>query len=103
MSRKSFGFVSARVESDRGDDWRKRSACKDESPELFFPVGTSGPALMQVEQAKAVCRRCPVRTDCRDWSIEAGIADGVWGGLSEEEREQEMRTRGLRIVRAVHR
>ncbi len=40
-------------------DWRHDSVCRDEDPELFFPIGTSGPALLQVEQAKSVCRRCP--------------------------------------------
>nr|BFE68086.1 hypothetical protein GCM10020092_013870 [Actinoplanes digitatis] len=37
-------------------DWRHHAICRDEDPELFFPIGTSGPALLQVEQAKAVCR-----------------------------------------------
>ena len=41
-------------------DWRHDAICRDEDPELFFPIGTSGPALLQVEQAKAVCRRCRV-------------------------------------------
>ena len=45
-------------------DWRHRAACRDEDPELFFPVGTSGPALLQITEAKAVCRRCPVNTEC---------------------------------------
>jgi len=39
-------------------DWRHRAACRDEDPELFFPVGNSGPALLQISEAKAVCRRC---------------------------------------------
>ena len=41
-------------------DWRHRAICRDEDPELFFPIGNTGPALLQIEQAKAVCRRCPV-------------------------------------------
>ena len=40
-------------------DWRGHAACRDEYPELFFPVGTSGPALLQIAEAKTVCRRCP--------------------------------------------
>ena len=45
-------------------DWRHRAACRDEDPELFFPVGNSGPALLQISEAKAVCRRCPVASSC---------------------------------------
>ena len=45
-------------------DWRHRAACRDEDPELFFPIGNTGPALVQIEEAKAVCRRCPVIEPC---------------------------------------
>ena len=39
------------------DDWRDHAACRHEDPDLFHPIGTSGPTLMQTEEAKAVCRR----------------------------------------------
>jgi WhiB family redox-sensing transcriptional regulator len=67
-------------------DWRHRAVCRDEDPELFFPIGNTGPALMQIEEAKAVCRRCPVMSECLAWALESGQDAGVWGGLSEDER-----------------
>jgi WhiB family transcriptional regulator, redox-sensing transcriptional regulator len=67
-------------------DWRHRAACRDEDPELFFPVGTSGPALLQIAEAKIACRRCPVSTECLNWALASGQDTGVWGGMSEDER-----------------
>ncbi|GAA4672419.1 MULTISPECIES: WhiB family transcriptional regulator [Amycolatopsis] len=66
--------------------WVHDAACREESPELFFPVGTSGPALRQTARAKAVCAGCPVRSECLEWALESGQDAGVWGGLSEDER-----------------
>ncbi|MFI7497944.1 WhiB family transcriptional regulator [Streptomyces sp. NPDC049687] len=68
------------------DNWRQHAACRHEDPDLFFPIGTSGPALLQAEQAKAVCRRCPVREPCLEWAMETDQTLGVWGGTSEAER-----------------
>jgi WhiB family transcriptional regulator, redox-sensing transcriptional regulator len=78
----------ARTSSGRPEfgDWRHSSACRDEDPELFFPVGTTGPAERQVEAAKAVCRRCMVTSECLAWALDTGQDAGVWGGLSEDER-----------------
>jgi WhiB family redox-sensing transcriptional regulator len=56
------------------------------SPELFFPVGTTGPALLQLAEAKRVCAGCPVQCMCLEWAMLAGVEHGVWGGLGEEER-----------------
>jgi len=53
-------------------DWRNRAACLDKDPELFFPVGNTGPALLQIEEAKSVCRRCPVVDTCLQWALESG-------------------------------
>ena len=77
-------------------DWRHHALCRDEDPELFFPIGTAGPAAVQVEQAKVVCRRCPVTADCLTWAIETGQDAGVWGATSEDERRALAR-RSLRV------
>lgn len=71
---------------DNDEDWRGRGACRDVDPETFFPIGDSGPAVLQVEQAKAVCRRCDVQEKCLQWALDAGQDSGVWGGMSEVER-----------------
>ena len=67
-------------------DWRDRAACRDEDPDLFFPIGTAGSALTQIEQAKAVCRRCPVLQECLRWALSTGQDVGIWGALTPEER-----------------
>ena len=66
--------------------WRDHAACLSEDPELLFPDGTAAPALLQTEEAKAVCRRCEVAEACLKWAIETGQDTGVWGGKSEGER-----------------
>jgi WhiB family redox-sensing transcriptional regulator len=80
-------------------DWRHNAVCRDEDPELFFPIGNTGPALLQIEEAKAVCRRCPVTKQCLQWALESVTADGVWGGLSEDERRAMKRRAARRRAR----
>ena len=71
-------------------DWRHNAVCRGEDPDLFFPIGNTGPALLQIEEAKAVCRRCPVMEHCLQWALESGQDSGVWGevfftfGMSHE-------------------
>jgi WhiB family transcriptional regulator, redox-sensing transcriptional regulator len=67
-------------------DWRHAAACRDEDPELFYPVGVTGPALLQIEDAKDVCRRCESIDRCLQFALEQGIDQGIYGGMSEEER-----------------
>ncbi|MBO0847844.1 MAG: WhiB family transcriptional regulator [Pseudonocardia sp.] len=76
-------------------DWRQRASCRNEDPELFFPVGTSGPALLQVAEAKAVCQSCPVADECLMFALRNGADAGVWGGLSEDERRELARRVGV--------
>jgi WhiB family transcriptional regulator, redox-sensing transcriptional regulator len=77
-------------------DWRHHAACQDADPELFFPIGNTGPALLQIDEAKKVCRRCAVLESCLQWALDSGQDAGVWGGLSEDERRA-LKRRGARI------
>ncbi|OLT18159.1 transcription factor WhiB [Pseudonocardia sp. CNS-139] len=74
------------------DDWRLRAACRDEDPELFFPVSATGPGARQIARAKAVCARCPVRAECLAYALDEGLAHGVFGGTTEDERRALRRT-----------
>ncbi len=79
--------------------WRDRAACRGEDPELFFPVGIGGPALLQIAEAKRVCRGCPVVSECLVTALAVGDG-GVRGGLSESEREAVSRARARDLYRA---
>ncbi|MDX3587558.1 WhiB family transcriptional regulator [Streptomyces europaeiscabiei] len=74
---------------------RPRAACADEDSELFFPIGNTGPALLQIEEAKAVCRRgCPLMESCLQGALERNEL-GVWGGTDEDDRRR-MKRRAAR-------
>ncbi|MGW5128534.1 WhiB family transcriptional regulator [Streptomyces sp. NPDC004069] len=77
------------------ENWRERGACRFEDPELFFPLGESGPSVRQIAQARAVCHRCPVLRECRAWALRNSEYDGVWGGMTAGERRAAAR-RGSR-------
>jgi WhiB family redox-sensing transcriptional regulator len=55
----------------------------------------------EIEEAKQVCRRCPVMDDCLRWAIDSGQDAGVWGGLSEDERRA-VKRRAIRARTASH-
>lgn len=74
--------------------WRNRSACLNENPELFFPIGSAALARLQAERAKDVCRGCEVAQICLTWAMESGQDAGVLGGMSEDERNALKRRRG---------
>jgi WhiB family redox-sensing transcriptional regulator len=71
-----------------GQAWRLQAVCAETDPELWFP-GKGGSS----EEAKKVCRACPVRNECLDWALRTNEPYGVWGGLSTHERRKLMRRR----------
>lgn len=76
--------------------WRSDAACRDTDPDLFFPVGTTGPAITQIDAAKEVCAACEARVECLEFAIATNQDSGVWGGTSEEERRKIRRANAAR-------
>jgi len=67
-------------------NWRDDAACLYADPDLFFPISMTGPALGQVDEAKRICRSCPVREPCLAWALSVPDVAGIWGGTTESER-----------------
>ena len=83
------------------EDWRDQASCRSVDPDLFFPVGTTGVALVQIEHAKSVCRSCTAREACLEFALATNQESGIWGGTSEEERRKLRKQRLARQRRAV--
>jgi WhiB family redox-sensing transcriptional regulator len=68
--------------------WKAKGACHGMDPNIFFPEKEkdSGEAI-------AICRPCPVRPICLEYAIEHRVKDGVWGGMTDKERQKLARQR----------
>jgi WhiB family redox-sensing transcriptional regulator len=70
-------------------EWADDAACREVGDyEMWFPEKGGSAAL-----AKAICKGCRVRAECLDYALDHGQHFGVWGGLSEKEREPLRRER----------
>jgi WhiB family transcriptional regulator, redox-sensing transcriptional regulator len=83
-------------------DWQMRGACRGMDSALFFhPEGERGRARAGREaHAKQICSSCPVLVRCRAHALAVHEPYGVWGGLSEAERDEIVRAqdRTLRVL-----
>lgn len=73
-------------------DWLANAACAGMDSRAFFANGCH--ARAQVHAAQKVCNACPVQAECRNWAIQTGERNGVWGGMSQ----QELRRKRLRFT-----
>jgi WhiB family redox-sensing transcriptional regulator len=81
-------------------DWQLRGSCRGMDSSFFFhPDGERGPARARREaRAKAVCQHCPVLEQCRRHALAVQEPYGIWGGLSESEREAIIRSRKRQLA-----
>lgn len=75
------------------EDWQIRGRCREEDPDIFFyDYNQRGEArTARAMAAKVICAACPVIKECREFALERREPYGVWGGMTEEERDAHLR------------
>lgn len=69
---------------DRGE-WVTQAQCRGGDPDALFVRGA------EQRKAAAICRACPVMTECRADALDNKVEFGVWGGLTERQRRAVLR------------
>ena len=67
--------LSMLLDEVRPEDARAELPCRVYDPELFFAESPQ-----DVEEAKALCRSCPVQAACLAGALQRREPWGVWGG-----------------------
>jgi WhiB family transcriptional regulator, redox-sensing transcriptional regulator len=83
--------------------WQYEAACRGEDSELFFAPNyfeRKEEKEAREAKAKAICVRCPVRTDCLEYALRNREPHGIWGALNEIERKALIRERERSARRA---
>jgi hypothetical protein len=68
--------------------WAGDALCREHPEISFFPETDA-----LTNDAKAVCRECPVIDDCLTYALADDSLVGVWGGTTERERSNYRETR----------
>lgn len=78
-------------------EWQYQGACVGADTEQFFlDYNLRGPAKRKKEkQAIAFCNTCPVKLQCLEHALNTPEVYGVWGGMTEEQRNTILRKRGV--------
>jgi WhiB family transcriptional regulator, redox-sensing transcriptional regulator len=67
--------------------WQRQGLCRSD-PAKWTPDPIPGLSVEeQSKEAIKICHQCPVEEQCKEWALEKREMFGVWGGLSEGERE----------------
>ena len=76
--------------------WRARAQCHGGNAVYFFAPShfeRKPEKDFREGMARALCRQCPVRQECLDYSLQVEESHGIWGGLNELERKRLLRKR----------
>lgn len=68
--------------------WFEHAACRGRGWQAFFDDADPS-------DAQWICAGCPVRMPCLRYAMTNGIDEGVWGGLTPEQRR---RTRASQVA-----
>jgi WhiB family transcriptional regulator, redox-sensing transcriptional regulator len=76
------GLLGIGAEAD-AQSWQEQALCAETDPEAFFPEKGGS-----TREAKRICSRCEVKTECLEYALGHDERFGIWGGLSERERRK---------------
>lgn len=78
--------------ASRGEEvWQAKASCRGPHATVFFPPSHAErkeERLGRERAAKEICRPCPVRQACLEYSVRIREGHGIWGGLNETERKE---------------
>lgn len=77
-------------------NWEELGRCREADPEQWYPEKG-----FPTRYAKAICRRCPVRARCLKNALDTREPWGIWGGLTEHERQAILRKGPAAVAIAV--
>lgn len=77
------GVLKTIVEDE--EIWWQDAVCAQIDPEAFFPDDNGA---YSARAAKAVCKTCPVISECAEFAIRNFEMYGIWGGLTPAERQK---------------
>lgn len=67
--------------------WAEDAACANTPIEMWFnELGEQ-----YDDTALRMCRGCPVKTECLDYALTRKLSDGIWGGQTPLQREQQIK------------
>lgn len=66
------------------ESWRNHAECLYVYPDVFYPHKYDHSSC---REAKSICARCPVKTECLTAAFEIDEPFGIWGGLTPRERD----------------
>jgi WhiB family redox-sensing transcriptional regulator len=70
--------------------WHLRARCRGVSPDYFYGADNESRDLRvrREQQAKQICRSCPVLGHCRSYAVNSRESFGIWGALTPRERQR---------------
>ena len=80
-------------------EWQYDGACRGSDPEQFFLDPNMRGLNKRTKELNAikVCNTCPVKQACLDHALSVPEIFGVWGGMTEEQRHELLRKKGVKF------
>ena len=67
-------------------EWTLHAKCRNMADALF-------PEGKDQKKVRGICMSCPVRLECLAEALDNRVEWGIWGGMTERERRQLLRSR----------